>query len=241
MDLPAFVICRDVLEPLIPTVQALEDAGVTEIYLIDNNSTWPPLLEWYEQTPHTVVRWDVNRGKKGPWRRGVINRKAGDRPFIVTDPDIVPYEDCPSDWIGRWFQILDEFPDIVKVGFGLPTNDLPDQYEFKDEAIRRQAQHFHPARRIPGVGYRTPLDTTMALYRPHTPYCTGPAIRTEAPYVARHLGWYIDSANPSPELIHYRKRAHRQYGNWTKKQLPGRIANNPDKIVGVIKPKRQRT
>lgn len=237
-DVPAFVICRDVLGPLIPTVAALEAGGVDEIYLVDNDSTWQPLLDWYDQSPHTVFRWDQNLGKKGPWRRGLIERKAGDRPFIVTDPDIVPYDDCPSDWLAHWLDILDRFPEIVKVGFGLPTGDIPDCYEFKDEATRRQAQHFSKRRRVPGVGFRTPLDTTMAVYRPHTPYCTGPAIRTEAPYVACHLGWHIDSANPPPELAHFRSRADRRFGNWTKERLPGRISNNPDRVLGPIAPKR---
>jgi len=236
-DTPAFVICRDIATTTIATVEALEAGGIDEIYLCDNDSTWPPLLEFYEQTDHTVIRFGRNRGKKGPWRTELIGRKAGGRRFVVTDPDIVPYDDCPNDWLAHWGDILDRFPDVVKVGFGLPTDDIPDRYEFRDVARRRQAQHFSPDRHVPGVGYLTPLDTTMALYRPGAPYCTGPAIRTEAPYVAKHLGWWIDSARPSKELRHYRRRASNRFGHWTKKELPDRITANPDRVLGPIRPR----
>jgi len=240
MSIPAFIVCRDILSSLKPTVAALEAGGITEIYFVDNDSTWGPLRRYYRHSPHRVINLRRNLGKKGPWKAGIIRRFAGNRPFIVTDPDIVPYPDCPGDWLAHFQQILDDHPGILKVGFGLPTDDLPARYEFREQAQRRQAQHWLEERRIPGVGYRTPLDTTLALYRPKTPYCTAPAIRTEAPYVARHLGWYINSAKPSKELQHYRRRADRRFGNWTKKRLPNRITSNPDRVLGSIEPKRRR-
>ncbi len=238
MNIPAFVICRDLCTWTQRTVAGLEDGGVEEIYLVDNDSTYQPLLEFYETTPHTVLYLRANRGKRGPWNRGLIEGHASDRNFIVTDPDVVPHEDCPTDWLTHFSDILDRWPHIAKVGFGLPTDDLPASYEHAAMAQRRQAQHWREDRRCE-VGFVTPLDTTLALYRAGTPYCTAPAIRTDWPYVARHLAWYIDSTNPGRELRHYRRRAHQRFGHWAKAVLPARVSSNPDRVLGGLKPKRR--
>ena len=60
---PVFINCRDRLAPLRTLVEWLEQAGSTEVYLLDNDSTYEPLLDYYSQTPHTVVRLGRNWGK----------------------------------------------------------------------------------------------------------------------------------------------------------------------------------
>mgnify|MGYP001419182477 CR=1 FL=1 len=37
---------------------------------------------------------------------------------------------------------------------------------------------------------------------------------------ARHLGWYVDSANPSAELIYYRAHADPLTTNWEGEHAP---------------------
>jgi hypothetical protein len=44
---PIFVNCRDRLESLLALLDFLERAGQEQIYLLDNDSTYPPLLEYY--------------------------------------------------------------------------------------------------------------------------------------------------------------------------------------------------
>lgn len=238
MSTPAFVIARDIHTWLVRTVTALEKV-TDEIYIVDNDSTWPPLLAWYETTPHTVIRLGRNLGKRGPWQAGIVEQYAHGRRFLLTDPDIVPYDTCPADWLDRFHRCLDEHPNLVKVGFGLPTDDIPARYEHRAMAVRRQAQHFDPKRRHP-YGFLTPLDTTLALYREGAPYCTAPAVRTSAPYVARHLAWYTNSKRPGLELDHYRSRVSPKFGHWAKRSLPSRITANPDRRLGGIKPRRKR-
>ena len=55
MNCPIFINCRDRITCLSVLVDWLEKAGHENIYLLDNDSSYPPLLEYYEQTPHTVV------------------------------------------------------------------------------------------------------------------------------------------------------------------------------------------
>ncbi len=57
----------------------------------------------------------------------------------------------------------------------------------------------------PGV-FRAPIDTTFALYRKGTTEFSYDALRTGYPYVARHLGWYVNSSNPPADEHFYHQR-----------------------------------
>lgn len=229
MNPPAFVICRDLLTWTQQTVAALEAAGLTEIYLIDNDSTYRPLLDWYEETEHTVVFLRANLGKKGPWESGLIAELAGDRRFIATDPDVVPDEGCPTDWVDHFDELLDRYPRTLKVGFSLRVDDLPEHYAHRDTVIAFERQFALDEHRVDD-GWVAPLDSTLALYRPRPRYGMFPAIRTAAPYVARHLPWYLDSREITPELRHYRTNVSPLYGHWAKHTLPPRVHEKVGKI-----------
>ena len=92
---PIFIICRDRLTPLAALVQWLERTGCECIYLLDNDSAWPPLLEYYERSPHSVIRLGVNAGHLAPWELGIVERYARHERYVVTDPDVVPDDSCP--------------------------------------------------------------------------------------------------------------------------------------------------
>ena len=127
-DVPVFVNCRDRVSSLRLLVSWLERAGHERIHLVDNDSTYEPLLEYYETTPHTVVRLGANCGHLAPWTMGVIEHHARG-PYVVTDPDVVPTEECPPDAVARLLELLDRHPGHVKAGLGLVIDDLPDHIE----------------------------------------------------------------------------------------------------------------
>jgi hypothetical protein len=58
------------------------------------------------------------------------------------------------------------------------------------------------------------------MYSARVGYVLEPALRTGAPYLARHLGWYEDSAHPSDELLHYRAHADPLTTNWEGERAP---------------------
>ena len=47
-------------------------------------------------------------------------------PYIVTDSDIAITEDCPDDVIDKMLEVLDRFPNVMKVGLGINTANFPD-------------------------------------------------------------------------------------------------------------------
>jgi hypothetical protein len=216
---PVFIAVRDRVESLSALIQWLESVGQNEIWLIDNASTFPPLLEYLEKTPHHVVRTWRNLGHRSPWLSGMVQRHARGRHFIVSDPDVVPDETCPSDAIDHFRSLLDKYPDIDKVGFGLRIDDLPAHYPLREDVIDWELP-FWQTQREPGV-FQAGIDTTFALYRPlDRRHNMMQSLRTGPPYLARHIPWYVNAANLSAEDHHYREHADRTLSNWDRDVLP---------------------
>lgn len=218
-QVPVFIPVRDRLGPLAELLTWLEAAGHTEIWLIDNDSSWPPLVDFLARTRHRVVRAGANLGHRSPWLTGTVQRHAFDRPYVVSDPDVIPDEDCPRDAVTRLGEILARHPDLDKVGLGLRIDDLPEHYPLAD-AVRAWEARFWRDEIEPGV-FRADVDTTFALYRPmrRRPR-ENAAVRTAAPYRARHRPWYLDPGSLSDEDRYYRDHADPTVSNWDRSELP---------------------
>jgi hypothetical protein len=89
----------------------LEKAEMKNIFILDNASTYPSLLRFYESTPHTVIRLKANIGYKAIWDTSIHLWFKG-LPYIYTDPDVLPTEECPLDAIAYFQKILASNPDI---------------------------------------------------------------------------------------------------------------------------------
>ena len=94
---PVFILCRDRLTPLQELVGWLESAGFEEIRLLDNDSAYPPMVEYLAASPHEVMSLGRNVGKHALWLDRRFDRLIDRRPFVYTDPDVVPDADCPRD------------------------------------------------------------------------------------------------------------------------------------------------
>lgn len=203
-DLPIFIVTRDRVTALARLVTWLEDEGMTNVVILDNESTYPPLVEYLASTPHTVVHLGRNVGHTAPWDAGMVDGLPEGQPFIVTDPDVVPDEQAHGA-VKRMVWLLNRHPSYAKVGMGLHIDDLPDHYDMKATVVEFESQYW--TRPLPGGAYHAYVDTTFALYRPGTAYVLSPAMRTGAPYLARHDPWYPDSADLPAEFVYYREHA----------------------------------
>jgi hypothetical protein len=203
-QVPVFINCRDRLTPLVALLDYLERAGCERIYLLDNDSTYPPLLEFYEKTPHTVIRRGENPGHRWFWASGLLDELGVRGRYVFSDPDTVPIEECPLDAIDSFAEVLDRYPGYKKAGFGLRIDDLPDHYRLKQEVIVWESRFWQ--RVVAPRLYEARIDTTFALYRgpEHAPTA---AIRTGYPYLVRHTTWYLDSDNVPAEHRYYIDRA----------------------------------
>jgi len=154
------------------------------------------------------------------WKCGLFDQIVDAQEYALSDPDIVPTEDCPSDAIEHFSRILELFPNIVKVGFSLKLNDIPDCNPLRKTVIEWESQFFRS--KVSGYEfdlYEAPIDTTFALYRPGIRPGIPEwwkAIRTGAPYEARHTSWYLNPSRMSEEEEFYKNTASREESHWSQ-------------------------
>src|SRR5262245_34645988 len=96
---PVFILCRDRVAPLMALIEWLERVGQTEIYLLDNDSAYPPLLRFYQETKHRVIYLRANLGPHALWSSGLLKSLKVTGRYIVSDPDVVPTDQCPDNAI----------------------------------------------------------------------------------------------------------------------------------------------
>lgn len=184
-------------------ISSLESRGYKNIYIIDNNSSYPPLLEYYEECPYEVFRLRKNIGHKSIWKTGIY-KKFWKGFYVYTDSDVVPDDQCPDDFIEHFHGVMKRYPLATKVGFSLKITDLPDVFQQKQAIV--DSQKIYWEHQIEEGLYRAPIDTTFALYRPFSKTNVNwhmLHIRTAGDYTAKHLPWYNDSANLSDEEYFY--------------------------------------
>jgi hypothetical protein len=217
---PIFINCRDRLTCTSKLVSWLEKAGHERIILVDNDSTYEPLLSWYQKIDHEVVYINGNAGQHAPWRVGLIDKYASGEYYVVTDPDIIPIEECPYDAVEYFRSALDRFPDRTKAGFNLKIDDIPDCFKFKNEVINHEKKYVDWEKTPDSNFIFAPIDTTFALYRPGATADISYSCRTKYPYIARHYPWYLDSDNPGEEEEFYINNASSTINSWSHKRLP---------------------
>jgi hypothetical protein len=198
-DPPILINCRDRVAPLRELVDWLERAGHQRIILLDNRSTYAPLLEYYERTPHTVRILQHNYGARALW---LTHQNELNGWYIYTDPDVLPIEECPLDLVGQLRELMAEFPRVPKAGPSLYLEDLPEGFDPEVLAWERTmtSARLYSKGEVPA--YLSKIDTTFALYRPHMPFGYA-AIRTGRPYLMRHSSWYTEGQPLSDEDAYY--------------------------------------
>lgn len=197
-------------------IESLEERGYRNIYIIDNNSTYPLLLEYYKMIPYKVFRLDENFGYLSFWKSGIY-KKFRNQYFVYTDSDVVPINQCPDNFLSHFYDLMKHYPRASKVGFALCIDDLPSCFSNKNKVIEWEKQFW--SKEIEKDIYLAPIDTTFALYRPNI---KGPAyfhdfmLRTGGVYQAKHLPWYNDDNHLSEEEKYYIEHAVSST-HWTKR------------------------
>jgi len=199
--IPIIVNNRNRLTYLLQLIQSLEKRGYTNIHIIDNASDYKPLLDFYKQTSYPVY-YMPNMGYCALWDSGLFE-KFKNNYYVYTDSDLEIEEGCPDDFMKLFFVLLNKYPDVTKVGFGLKIDDIPETYCRREEVIKWESRFFE--RKRESMAFEADIDTTFALYRPsaYPRERMFKALRTSAPYIMRHLPWYEDSANLIDEQAYY--------------------------------------
>ena len=184
------------------------------VVILDNDSDYPPLLEYYDSTPHEVLKLGFNFGSVAPWHEaaGVLEHYGLDGGYVVTDPDL-QIDHIPKDWPQVLQEGLDRHDFATKCGFSLQIDDLPNT-DVGQHARQVEASYWNSP--LDGKRfYRAPIDTTFALVRAKIHDFA--AVRTGPPYMARHIPWYYTSLDsiPEDELHYIRSTKSRGSTYWT--------------------------
>ena len=215
-NINVFIISYNRLKYLRELVCWLGKAGFENIHIVDNNSTYPPLLEYFSMSKHKVHRLEKNYGHLVVWKCGKFNEIIDNKNYIVTDCDVLPIEECPFDIVRYFLGILGRYPKVTKVGFGLKIDDLPQHYQYKDSVVKWEQQFWK--KKLEGNFFSANIDTTFALYRkgiyPDSKKWWR-SIRTDFPYLGRHLPWYENLKNKSEEDVFYQNSLENKSSFWS--------------------------
>lgn len=211
MDVPVYIISRDRVTPMQDLIRWLRDAGISRITILDNKSTYEPLLEYYRHLEDGVTVQYMN-DNLGPWVFWDRKMHEGTTsPYVVTDSDVVPADCCPKDLMDKLWGALQRHPTREKAGPGLRIDNLPDSFPGKQGHITAQEQYWKE--RLDGECFAAGIDTTFAMYKPKAGTSSEMhiGIRMDFPYVAEHRPWYMW---PVPEEERY-YREHADSGTWS--------------------------
>lgn len=182
-----FINNRDRLTSTRAMVEYLSRAPGAEVTIIDNASTYPPLLEWYDGCGVEVVRLRENLGPRALWRSTGLVPASED--YAATDSDL-DLSLLPLDLLEALRAGLALYPKIVKAGLSLEIDDLPAGTPLTLRIREWESRWWR--RRLNDFWWDADTDTTFAVYRAGTTEWPGvlPAARADRPYTARHLPWY---------------------------------------------------
>lgn len=201
-----FIISYNRLSFLKQQVEFLSQNPMLQLHIVDNGSTYPPLIEYLNNIDCPVTFMPDNQGHQVIWKRnkhpqvGYINSISEffckDEPYIVTDPDIIPEDPNFHELL---LQGLEKFPSVNKIGLGLRTDDIPESYPLREQILNHENEVLERKYIDDDRFVIMPVDTTLAIYRSgYHEYSVKGALRTTRS-LAKHLSWYITADDMKTE------------------------------------------
>lgn len=207
-DVPIIINNYNRLTTLQRLICDLEARGYHNIWVIDNNSTYPPLLQWMKEHEHTYhfIRLHYNAGHLSLFETGLYKRFWKGY-YIYTDSDICLPDDCPVNFVERLWGVMQRKPFLEKCGCALRIDNIPDTFAQKRQVVDWEQQFWKNRMRDVEEVYMGGVDTTFAMYRPMIiPYLSNTVnCRVAGELIVVHVPWYVDSNNLSDEEKYYKE------------------------------------
>jgi hypothetical protein len=208
--IPVFIISYNQYTFVKSMVEQLQPY-TTNIYVIDNKSTYEPLIEYLKEingNKATVLWMPENYGHKVYERDEII--ALGGEKYVVTDPDLLLNPNLPPNFIDILAELSDKYK-TNKIGFAL---DIKNNINIKKKLTNGKTLPEHesvywsqPISDPDYTLYRANIDTTFALINKEY-YMKGSlenSIRVAGDFTCVHRPWLNDwEADLEPgELDHY--------------------------------------
>lgn len=180
--------------------------GFRNLFILDNGSSSPVLLDYYTELSGTqpsvmVLYYNANLG---PWyfHGSGLYKMLGDCPHLYTDPDI-DFDVLADNFVSRLIDLSEELK-LPKTGCAM---EIPSREEMKPKFdYDTEMEHGYWQKTVAENIYDAPVDTTLHLFNPKyyaSAYFTG--VRVAGPgFVVRHLPWYRNDPMPEEEYAFYK-------------------------------------
>jgi len=232
-SIPIIIVNYNQLDSTRNLIDTLIKREFSNIVIIDNKSSYPQLLAYYDQIENnpkiTLHRLTENVGHMVLWLRKDILEMYSSGYFVLTDPDIMIEDDVPNDFMTIFIKLLNKHINVRKVGFSLRIDDIPDHYPNKEKVINWEKQFWKT--KVEDGHFLAKIDTTFALYRPSFIYDSNgfeSAVRTKKPYISKHMGWYINYSDPTKEQKFYFETANSS-SSWLSDEKGNLLSNRAHK------------
>lgn len=206
MKIPIIINNRDLLtwpSKMVDDLKSFDNVG--EIIILDNGSTYEPLLEWYKTKPCTII-YSENLGQGATWTLN-LPIKLGLGYYVVTDPDL-DLSKTPKNSLTHLKEKFDSHPEYSKIGLSIYNWEVPEQSPYHHFLKSWGSNNWDEKTIIDELLTKHLIDTTFAIYHvdrhPHGDSCA-----TNSPYSVRHIPWEItndviqDMPNKNFELYNY--------------------------------------
>jgi len=209
MQIPIIIISKDRVSTLEKLIDQLLLLGYTDITILDMASTYEPLLQFYE-TRHadfTVMYWE-NTGHKALWNDDILKNHFNQYDWVcITDSDIELSIDTPKGFIEDMITVAKDYR-VDKCGLAIKYKGISNQY-LRNIIEPIEAKYWkHKLQHLSHSVYDAQVDTTLCVVRPDQPF-TYTAVRL-ADWPIKHMDWYIDFDNLTPEQQFYMDNANEQ-------------------------------
>jgi len=214
--IPAYIIAKDRLSMIRNTVEQCQRLDLVPV-IVDNASTYPPLLEWYNTYPCSKVflseQYQQSYPHRNVWKHILTNvhdfiEKWNTEYYVVTDPDL-ELSTLPDDTIEVLKRGLISGC-VHKCGPSLDISNVHQDWhekviEWEQQFWERPVELFSDSQ----IYYEAPIDTTFALYNIYNASeqkywdCSAKALRVGAPYMVHHIPWERGKGDWSEEDQYY--------------------------------------
>lgn len=178
-----------------------------KIYVVDNNSTYQPTLDYYWKNEEVEVHRYATNDFVGNLTHFL--EKLDSEYYIISDPDISIHPTTPPNFLEIFKEIIDS--GVHHVGFDLIYDDIP-KWNPKagwiagdEKALHTSPFDFSYDHQIYS-GWRAALDSTFVMFKkggfsaPMPPENWNNSVRM---FKAFHLTWYLQKEHLNDEMKNY--------------------------------------
>lgn len=190
-----------------------------DIIIVDNQSSYPPLLDYYKnEFKYTVLRKNYNYGYV-VYNQKFVQDLVGDV-YIITDPDLKFNPKLPDNFLNDFMDISNHF-EANRVGFALliDADDIREDITCYGQSIHDWEKRFWLNKvaysKNPNLElYQAPLDTTFCLVNRRF---KNEHIRVAGDYTCMHIPWHKNFKQQLPDgEYEYYVRGNNS-SNWNEK------------------------